>query len=75
MDSRLALLQSLAQDLPHGAGGGGGGVLHVVVGRGLHSSGGDASLPRVVLAHLEAKGRRVTPRPGALDVQLRRQRH
>ncbi len=46
-------------------------TLRVVVGRGLHSSGGEASIPRVVESHLAAAGLKYQARGGAIDVQLR----
>ena len=49
-----------------------GGVLRVVVGRGSHSRGGDASLPRVVERHLRERGFGLAARAGALDVLLGR---
>jgi hypothetical protein len=78
LDRRLHLLHGLLADPATaaaagapGAGHGGGRTLRVVVGRGAHSSGGEASLPRVVGAHLRAVGLRFCTRVGALDVQLR----
>ncbi|GIM11344.1 hypothetical protein Vretimale_14865 [Volvox reticuliferus] len=49
-----------------------GRVLRVIVGKGLHSSGGEASLPRVVKNFLLDRGYRFTPRAGVIEVQLRR---
>lgn len=46
--------------------------LRVIVGRGTHSAGGEASLPRAVEAFLADQGYRCHWRAGALDVQLRR---
>lgn len=51
---------------------GGRWELRVVVGRGAHSSGGEASIPRAVEGRLAALGYRFERRTGALDVQLRR---
>ncbi|GFR47264.1 hypothetical protein Agub_g8951 [Astrephomene gubernaculifera] len=49
-------------------------VLQVIVGRGLHSSGGEASLPRVVQAYLLQQGYKFTAaRAGLVEVQLRQQ--
>jgi hypothetical protein len=84
LDRRLALLHSLLADpaaaaAVAGSSSGGAGSrgppprhLRVVVGRGVHSSGGEASLPRVVEGHLRAAGRRFQQRAGALDVALPR---
>ncbi|GLC33282.1 hypothetical protein PLESTB_000351100 [Pleodorina starrii] len=47
-------------------------VLRVIVGKGLHSSGGEASLPRVVEGHLLERGYRFTRYAGVIEVQLRR---
>ena len=84
VDRRLQLLHSLLADpatalaLSSGTGGGsaaaprsGRPTLRVVVGKGLHSSGGEASIPRVVESHLAAAGLKYTARGGAIDVQLR----
>ncbi|GIL62000.1 hypothetical protein Vafri_16328 [Volvox africanus] len=49
-----------------------GRVLRVIVGKGLHSSGGEASLPRVVKNFLLDRGYRFIPRAGVIEVQLRR---
>ncbi|GLI65623.1 hypothetical protein VaNZ11_009193 [Volvox africanus] len=49
-----------------------GRVLRVIVGKGLHSGGGEASLPRVVKNFLLDRGYRFIPRPGVIEVQLRR---
>jgi hypothetical protein len=54
------------------AGAGGRWELRVIVGRGAHSSGGEASIPRAVEARLAALGYQFIMRTGALDVQLRR---
>ena len=76
LDRRLELLQCLLADgAAVGPGGGAAparALLHVVVGRGMHSSGGEASLPRAVESHLKAAGLRYEPRLGAVDVVLRR---
>lgn len=47
-------------------------VLRVIVGKGLHSSGGEASLPRVVEGFLLSNGYKYTPRAGHVEVQLRK---
>ncbi|PNH12508.1 hypothetical protein TSOC_000563 [Tetrabaena socialis] len=47
-------------------------VLQVIVGRGLHSARGEASLPRVVESYLLGRGLRFTPRAGQIEVQLPR---
>lgn len=47
-------------------------VLRVIVGKGLHSAGGEASLPRVVEGYLLSNGYKYTPRAGQVEVQLRR---
>lgn len=83
VDRRLQLLHSLLADpatalaLSSGAAGGSAAAprssrptLRVVVGKGLHSSGGEASIPRVVESHLAAAGMKYTARGGAIDVQL-----
>lgn len=44
--------------------------LRVIVGRGTHSSGGEASLPRAVEGRLTQLGYRYVRGTGALDVQL-----
>ena len=85
LEHRITLLNDLLSDpataaaaaAAGGAGSGAGGAavrrLRVVVGRGLHSSGGEASIPRVVHSHLAAAGLRWRPAgAGAVDVQLRR---
>lgn len=47
-------------------------TLRVVVGRGSHSAGGEAVLPRAVEGHLVRCHRRFTARGGAIEVHLRR---
>jgi hypothetical protein len=42
------------------------------VGRGLHSAGGEASLPRNVERYLSILGLKYHWRQGALDVKIRR---
>lgn len=46
--------------------------LRVITGRGAHSSGGEASIPRAVEARLVELGYKFVRRTGALDVLLRR---
>ena len=71
----LALLHSLLADPATAAAAlgstGAGHQLRVIVGRGMHSSEGEASLPRVVEAHLAAAAYRSQRRGGASDVALR----
>lgn len=45
--------------------------LRVIVGKGLHSSGGEASLPRVVEQWLLRQGYKYIWREGTISVQLR----
>lgn len=45
--------------------------LRVIVGKGLHSSGGEASLPRVVEQWLLQRGYKYVWREGFINVQLR----
>lgn len=45
--------------------------LRVIVGKGLHSSGGEASLPRVVEQWLLQRGYKYIWREGFINVQLR----
>lgn len=45
--------------------------LRVVVGRGRHSSGGEAALARVVENHLASAGRRCRHAGGSVMVRLR----
>ncbi|KAL4436811.1 hypothetical protein ABPG75_003950 [Micractinium tetrahymenae] len=71
LQRRLHLLHSLLADPATAAALPGRPALRVVVGRGAHSSGGEASIPRVVESHLRGAGLRFSPRLGALDVQLR----
>lgn len=73
LDQRLALLHGVLEDAATAAaaGGGAGHQLRVIVGRGVHSSEGEASLPRVVETHLAAGGYRSQRRGGAIDVPLR----
>ncbi|KAG2484940.1 hypothetical protein HYH03_016326 [Edaphochlamys debaryana] len=80
LDRRLALLESGATPSPGPAAPGPGPAastlaarrcLRVVVGKGLHSSGGEAALPRLVAAHLQARGCRFAAFPGYLEVTLR----
>jgi hypothetical protein len=42
------------------------------VGRGRHSAGGEATLPRAVQTYLMDAGRKYSARGGAFEVQLRR---
>ena len=51
--------------------GGAPAELRVVVGRGRHSSGGEAALARVVENHLAAAGRRCRHAGGSVMVRLR----
>lgn len=83
LERRLDLLFQLLADPGTAAalasaapGGSRGGTLHpgclrVVVGRGAHSSGGEASIPRVVESWLAAAGHRYSLRGGSIDVHLR----
>jgi hypothetical protein len=48
--------------------------VRVIVGRGRHSAGGEATLPRAVESRLLDAGRKYTARGGAFEVQLRRGR-
>jgi hypothetical protein len=45
--------------------------LRVIVGRGIHSSGGQPTLPRVVAVALDAAGYTFIDRDGALTVELK----
>jgi hypothetical protein len=83
LDRRIALLQGLLAEpaacaaaaagaaRSHGLRAGQHTQLRVVVGRGKHSSGGEASIPRVIENHLKAAGYRYQHRLGAIDVQIR----
>lgn len=79
LDRRLELLHDLLADPSTAAAAAAAGAtgaaarsrLRVVVGRGAHSSGGEASIPRAVENHLKATGLRYHQRLGAIDVQLR----
>lgn len=71
LQRRIDLLHTLLADPATAAALAGRPALRVVVGRGAHSSGGEASIPRVVESHLRGAGLRFTPRLGALDVHLR----
>ena len=69
---RLELLHGLLADPATAAAAAPAGRrLRVIVGRGTHSCGGDASVPRTVENALRGAGLRFEPRLGALDVQLR----
>ena len=46
--------------------------LRVIVGRGIHSSGGQPTLPREVGVALDAAGYTFIDRDGALTVELKR---
>lgn len=46
--------------------------MRVIVGRGRHSAGGEATLPRAVETYLMDVGRKYSARGGAFEVQLRR---
>ncbi|KAK9817071.1 hypothetical protein WJX72_009044 [[Myrmecia] bisecta] len=46
--------------------------LRVIVGRGNHSSEGEASLPRVVASYLTGANYRFNVKGGALDITLKR---
>lgn len=80
LDRRLALLHGLLAEPATAAAAAAGAPasrpraglqLRVVVGRGAHSSAGEARVPRVVENHLKAAGHRYQARVGAIDVQLR----
>ena len=47
-------------------------TLRLVVGRGIHSTGGEAILPRAVEGHLVRCRRRFTVQGGSIEVHLRR---
>ena len=46
--------------------------LRVIVGRGIHSSGGQPTLPRVVAHALDAAGYTFFDREGVLTMELKR---
>lgn len=48
--------------------------VRVIVGRGRHSAGGEASLPRAIEGYLMDQGRKYTAKRGAIEVHLRRGR-
>ncbi|KIZ04792.1 hypothetical protein MNEG_3172, partial [Monoraphidium neglectum] len=76
---RLQLLQRQppgpAQPAPTGSAAAGhptrGRALRVIVGRGNHSSGGEASLPRAVAAWLDDAGLRHRLVGGSIEVAVR----
>ena len=49
--------------------------LRVIVGRGNNSSGGEASLPRVIESHLLSRNMNYITGLGVITVYLRGQRH
>lgn len=77
LDRRLQLLHSMLADPASSAAAAASGApagrqrLRAVVGRGAQSSGGEATVPRVVESFLRAAGLRFSQRGGAVDVQLR----
>jgi hypothetical protein len=71
LERRIVLLEQLPRDLQQGR------RLRVITGRGLHSTDGEASLPRVISSFLEEQkascGWRITYQLGAIEVLLSRQ--
>lgn len=72
----VAALERHLHGLEADTGSGAAAVDHVrvIVGRGRHSAGGEASLPRAVEGYLMDQGRKYTAKRGAIEVHLRRGR-